>query len=113
MRGDAGAVTVEAAIAIAALTIVVALGVGCVFTTTMYIRCVDAARETARLAARGATVEAAAAGQRVAPSGARITLQEKGTHIVATVSVEVPLLPALDLTATAHAAKEPDGSDQW
>jgi Flp pilus assembly protein TadG len=48
-----GASTVEAAIAIAALVVVLVLCLAGVSAVLMQVRCVDAAREAARLAARG------------------------------------------------------------
>ena len=46
-------VTVEAAFAIAALVVVLVLCVSGLTAVSMQVRCVDAAREAARLAARG------------------------------------------------------------
>lgn len=71
------------------------------------IRCIDAAREAARLAARGDEPAALAAARRVAPTGAQIGLHRDGDFIVATVVVPAtPLLP-MHVDATGVAAIEP------
>ncbi|MDM4141072.1 TadE family type IV pilus minor pilin, partial [Mycobacterium sp. FLAC0960] len=61
MTGDAGTSTVEAALGIAALVVVLVLCLAGVTAVSMQVRCVDAAREAARLAARGDERSAAAA----------------------------------------------------
>ncbi|MHA3019017.1 TadE family type IV pilus minor pilin [Mycobacterium sp. BMJ-28] len=71
----------------------------------MQLRCVDAAREAARLAARGA--DGAAAAERVGPAGAVLDLRRDGGFIIARVSAKSPLLPGLTLAAEAVAAAEP------
>ena len=53
LSGEAGAVTVEAAFAIAALVAVLVLCLAGLTAVAMQVRCIDAAREAARLAARG------------------------------------------------------------
>ena len=53
LTGDRGAATVEAAFAIAALVVVLVLCAGGLTALSMQVRCIDAAREAARLAARG------------------------------------------------------------
>lgn len=80
-------------------------GIGAVLAQ---IRCVDAAREAARLAARGdeAAVQVA---QRVAPAGAQIGIRQDGEFITATVTVGAPGLPGLGLRAEAVAVVEPGG----
>ncbi len=108
--GDRGAVTVEAAIALAALLVVVVLCLGTLLAAAAQVRCVDAAREAARLAARGADAEAIPAALRVAPSGAQVSVRSDGDQVVAAVSVRVPLLPMLRLHADAVAVREPGES---
>ncbi|AQA23810.1 hypothetical protein BTZ20_5405 [Rhodococcus sp. MTM3W5.2] len=102
--------TVEAAIAIASITVVVVLCLGSFLAVSAHVRCVDAAREAARLVARGDRAEAIPAAQRVAPRGARITVREVDGFATAAVEVAVPLLPALDVSAEAVAAVEDPGS---
>ena len=50
---DRGAVTVEAALALCSLVVFLALAMGAIAAVTASVRCTDAARELARLAARG------------------------------------------------------------
>ncbi|MFC6010126.1 TadE family type IV pilus minor pilin [Nocardia lasii] len=99
--------TVEAAIALAALVCAIALCIGALFAAVTQVRCVDAARETARLAARGDTTNAVTAGRTVAPAGATVDLRTEGDRVVATVTATTPLLPGLRLRAEAVAATEP------
>jgi hypothetical protein len=74
------------------------------------VRCVDAARAGARLAARGepSGVVVAAAG-RLAPSGSRISTERAGSTVRVSVTAEVGLplsLPALSVRASAVADRE-------
>jgi hypothetical protein len=74
---------------------------------SMQVRCVDAAREAARLAARGDDGSAAVAAHRVAPDGAVVELRRDGELVVATVTARSPLLPGVTVAAEAVAAAEP------
>ncbi|NEW58155.1 pilus assembly protein TadE, partial [Nocardia cyriacigeorgica] len=58
LGNDSGAVTVEAAIALAAIVVAVVLCIGALLAASTQVRCIDAAREAARLAARGDSVNA-------------------------------------------------------
>lgn len=69
----------------------------------LQVRCVDAAREAARLAARG---DAAGAGGLV-PAGASLEVRHDGDYVVARVSGAVPLLPGLVIAGQAVAVAEP------
>lgn len=102
--------TVEAAIALAALIVVVVLCLGALMAAVAQVRCVDAAREAARLAARGAGADALPSALRVAPPGANVSIRSDGDHVIADVSVRAPLLPLLRLHAEAVAAREPGES---
>lgn len=104
---DEGMATVEAAIALAAIVAGMVLCLGALLATSAQIRCVDAAREAARLAARGDTAAAISTARRVAPPGADIAVSEDGNLIVATVTARTPLLPPIRLRASAVAAREP------
>jgi hypothetical protein len=108
--GERGAVTVEAAIALAALIVVVVLCLGALVAAVAQVRCVDAAREAARLAARGANGDALPTARRVAPPGADVSIRTDGDRVIAVVSARVPLLPLLRLRAEAVAAREPGES---
>ncbi|MGW4774687.1 TadE family type IV pilus minor pilin [Nocardia sp. NPDC004278] len=99
--------TVEAAIALAAIVVAVVLCVGALLAAATQVRCVDAAREAARLAARGDQANAVSAARRVAPPAADISLRSEGDRVVATVSGRSPLLPLLMLRAEAVASREP------
>lgn len=74
---------------------------------TMQVRCIDAAREAARLAARGDQGLAAATAQRIAPSGAGVQLRRDAGFVVATVTSRAALLPGITITGRAVSALEP------
>lgn len=73
----------------------------------MQVRCIDAAREAARLAARGDEAAAGVAARGVGPAGAALQLRRDGGFVVATVSGRSRLLPGVVITADAVAAAEP------
>jgi Flp pilus assembly protein TadG len=115
-REDRGAATAELALT---LPLLVAITVGLVWLLSVgaaQVRVVDAARETARAAARGdSTDEAVARGLQVAPPGSRVTLAEAGPggRVTAQVVGEVRgpgglfgFLPAVTVHAEAVAAGE-------
>ncbi|MEY8013982.1 TadE family type IV pilus minor pilin [Mycobacterium servetii] len=90
------------------MVVVLALCLGGVTAVSMQLRCVDAAREAARLAARGDQRSAFEAARRLAPAGARIQVRRDGDLFVATVVARSPLLPTLAIGAkTVSAAEEP------
>ncbi|GAA2056934.1 TadE family type IV pilus minor pilin [Williamsia deligens] len=107
---ERGMVTVEAAFAIAAIVAVVVLGVGAVLGVATHVRSVDAAREVARLAAADDD-SALARGRSVAPAGADISIAIDSDSVTARVRVRSPVLPGVELGATAVAAREPQGAD--
>ena len=72
---------------------------------SMHIRCVDAAREVARLAARGD--DGSNTARAMAPDGAAVQLRREGGHIIATVSARSALLPGITVAGQAVAAMEP------
>ena len=108
--GDRGGVTVEAAIGMAVFAMFLAVVLSGVSAMADQVRCVDAAREAARLAARGEQDEARTAVERIAPENAEVTITMTGEHIEVQVS-STPggLLPGLRLQAEAFAVREPDG----
>lgn len=108
---DRGGVTVEAAIALAAFVLVLAMTLGGVSAMADQVRCVDAAREAARLAARGEQDEAHSAAKRIAPRDAEVTITMNGEHIEVHVNATpaAGLLPGIHLHAEAFAVREPDG----
>ena len=105
-------VTAETAVVLPVLLLVLAAVVAAVVVVGAQVRCVDAAREGARAAARGddpAAVRALVAA--VAPDGAVTAVAVGGGQVRVTVSAEVaPLGPVslgVDVAATAVARLEP------
>jgi hypothetical protein len=70
------------------------------------VRCVDAAREAARLAARGDGSGLAAA-HAVAPAGAAVELRRHGGYFIARVTCRSSMLPGVVIAAEAVSAAEP------
>jgi hypothetical protein len=117
MRRDDGYATAEAAVALPALLVVLALAIGVLVSVGDQLRCVDAARVGARVAQRGDGDGAAEqAARRVAPQGARVTVIHRGDQVEVTVSDEVrpfgnalSLLPSVPVSARATAQVEGEG----
>ena len=97
----------EAAFGVAVLVVVLMLCLAGIAAMSMQVRCVDAAREAARLAARGDERSAIAAARGVAPGGAVVQLRRDGGFVVATVVARSNLLPVLHIAATGVSAVEP------
>jgi hypothetical protein len=87
--------------------VVLVLCLAGITAVSMQVRCVDAAREAARLAARGDEHSAVDVAGRIAPRGARVRVHRDGEFVVATVVAHSNLLPALDISARAVSAAEP------
>jgi Flp pilus assembly protein TadG len=113
-RSDDGAVTAETAVVLPVLVAVVLALTWLLSLAVTQVRVVDAARETARAAARDEPrAEAVDRGRRVAPNGSRITLEEDGSSVVATVQSDVRgpggllrFLPAVHVASRSIAARE-------
>lgn len=113
-RDDRGMVTAEAAIVIPVLLLVTVALAWLVTLGIAQVRCVDAAREAARLAARGEPADAVtAAAERAGPDGtqAHVDADEDTVtvRVEAAVVPDVPLLdqlPAVTLTAESTSARE-------
>jgi Flp pilus assembly protein TadG len=107
---ESGMVTVEAAIALCAFVTVLAMVLAGASMVLDQIRCTDAAREAARLVARGEQDRAADAVRHIAPSGATLAVTTNGDQI--TVAVQNPaaggLLPGVHVHADAYAVREPN-----
>lgn len=110
---ERGSVTAELATALPVLVVLLAVALAAVAAVTAQLRCVDAAREGARAAARGEPPARVAtlAGQ-VAPTGARVDVAAAGADTVAvTVTARVPfvgrLLAPITVQARAVALVEP------
>ncbi len=105
-------VTAETAVVLPVLLMVLAGAVAAVVVVGAQLRCVDAAREGTRAAARGdadgRVVELAAA---AAPDGARTDVAGDGETVRVTVSATVsplgPLPWRVEVTASATAVREP------
>lgn len=108
---DRGAVTVEAALALCSLVTVLAFVLAAVSAVAAQLRCVDAAREAARLTARGEQARAEQLAHRIAPRGATVAVTVHGDEILARVSANpvAGLLPGIDIGAEAAAVMEPVG----
>jgi Flp pilus assembly protein TadG len=106
---DRGAVTVEAALALCSLVTVLALMLAAVSAVAAQLRCVDAAREAARLTARGEQDRAEQLARRIAPRGATVAVTVQGDEVIAQVSANpvAGLLPGIDVRAEAVAVMEP------
>jgi uncharacterized membrane protein YjjB (DUF3815 family) len=89
------------------LVVVLILCAAGLTAVSMQVRCVDAAREAARLAARGDEGSASGAAKGIAPEGAAMRLRRDGQFVIATVTAISPLLPGITIAAEAIAAAEP------
>jgi hypothetical protein len=98
---------VEAALGVVTLVAVLVLCLAGVTAVSMQVRCIDAAREAARLAARGDERSAVSAARGIAPGGARVQLRRDGEFVVATVTAHSNLLPRLGISASGVSAVEP------
>lgn len=98
-------VTVEAALALGALTTVALLLLAGFAAVLGHIRCLDAAREAARLTAAGQPGAAEAVVQRIAPRGAHLAIRRSGDGITAEVTADT--LGGFHLDAFAYAVAEP------
>ena len=109
-RDDEGFATAEAAVAMPALLAVLALAVGVVVSVGGQLRCVDAARAAARVAARGdSDASARSAALLVAPRGAHVTIRHHGGVVEVEVTARVlttHVLPAVPVQARADAEEE-------
>ncbi|MGH3722812.1 MAG: TadE family type IV pilus minor pilin [Mycobacterium sp.] len=97
----------EAAFGIAALVSVLVLCSAGIQAVSMQVRCVDASREAARLAARGDEADARSVAHRIAPRGAALEVRRDGDYVVARVKATSRLLPAITIAAESVSAMEP------
>lgn len=108
MRADRGAVTVEAAIALGALTAFFMLLIGGLVAMADQLRCADAAREAARLVARGQPESAERAVREIGPAGAEFVVRPEGDAVTVEVAARARVLPGLRLNGHAYAVYEPE-----
>ncbi|HTF48787.1 MAG TPA: TadE family type IV pilus minor pilin [Pseudonocardia sp.] len=99
--------TVEAALALCSLVLVLALAIGAVAAAGAQLRCMDAAREAARLVARGEPDRARHAAEAIAPGGARVDIRIVGDEVTVQVSRGVDQLPGLSVSGRALGVLEP------
>jgi Flp pilus assembly protein TadG len=114
-RRDGGMATAELAVVLPALVLVVVAALTAVSVLLAQLRCVDAAREGARAAARGEPAEVArSAAARVAPAAAAVDIRPDGDVVRVTVSATAGrkggLLPTFRVTATAVAQREAESA---
>ena len=115
-RRESGAVTAETAVALPLIVVFTLSMAWLVSLGLTQVRALDAARETARAAARSdGTREAIALGRRVAPAGSQISVGHGEGTVVVTVSSPVrgPAglfghLTGFRVRAEAVAAQEPE-----
>jgi hypothetical protein len=99
---------VEAALALCSLVLVLALAVGAVAAAGAHLRCVDAAREAARLVARGEPDRARRAAESIAPSGASVAIQVAGDEVTVQVAIDnAGRIPGLTVSGRALGVLEP------
>lgn len=110
--GDRGMVTVETAVALAAFVTVLMIGIGAVIAVLDQVRCVDAAREAARLVARGEPERAGDAVRRIAPAAAHLVVHTAGDEITVHVTAEplAGMLPGVHDDGVAYAVREPSAA---
>ena len=114
-RDETGAVTAETAVAVPLIAVFTLSMAWLVSIGITDVRAIDAARETARVAARSdSSGEATSLGRRVAPDGSHISVSRSGGAVVARVSrpVRGPAglfgrFASFHVTAEAVAAEEP------
>ncbi|CAL9495048.1 hypothetical protein SUDANB121_03336 [Nocardiopsis dassonvillei] len=109
---DRGAVTVEFALTLPALLLVLALAVGAVTAAEARLACGDAARVGARSLARGESeAQAGELARGAAPAGARVDLRRDGETARVTVTARVRFgrvhLHTLEVSGTAAVLLEP------
>lgn len=113
-RSDDGYVTAEAAVVLPALVVLLGACLWAIAVAGAQVRCVDAARDAARAAARGEPDSAvAAAAKEAGPPGCDVEVTHEGDHVVVTVRARVgpatgalAAIPAPIAQATAVAESE-------
>jgi Flp pilus assembly protein TadG len=112
-RRDGGMATAELAVALPVLVLVVAAAMTAVSVLLAQLRCVDAAREGARAAARGEPIEVVrSVTGRAAPAGAVVEVTTTGDEVSVQVSARAGVvggrLPTFQVGDTAVALREPE-----
>ncbi|HZB48304.1 MAG TPA: TadE family type IV pilus minor pilin [Mycobacteriales bacterium] len=107
--------TAELAVALPVLVVLVAAAMTAISVLAAQLRCVDAAREAARAAARGeSTAVVRSLAQRSGPDGSEVQVAAGDREVQVTVSAVADpvggLLPSIDVHATAVALREPEST---
>src|SRR5829696_4329599 len=89
------------------------MAIGAVAAVAASLRCTDAARELARLAARGEADRGRAVAARLAPTGARIVLQIRGDEAVAEVTAPPVRLLPVHVRGKAVPCSNPVSRGSW
>jgi hypothetical protein len=109
-RTEAGAVTAELAVLLPVLLTLFLLALWSVGAVISNVRCIDAARDTARAAARGEPAQSAQSiGQRSAPANASITLTRRANDIQVTVTATHRWAGFLSIPVKAQATVQSEG----
>ncbi|WP_296143800.1 MULTISPECIES: Rv3654c family TadE-like protein [unclassified Pseudonocardia] len=103
--------TVEAAIALGVLVVVALAAMGAVLAVVAAVRCTDAAREAARLAARGEPDRGRVVAAQLAPPGAVVEIGTRGDDVVVSVTAFAVRPFPFRVSGRAVAATEPGGPD--
>ena len=90
---DRGAVAAEFAVALPALVLVIALGVGALSAGSRQVRLQDAVADAARLAAREEDPGRAAGAVTSAVPGASVEITARGDLVCVSAAVDAPPLP--------------------
>lgn len=98
----------EAAFAVASIVVVLVLCAGAVATLVLNIRCIDAAREVARVVARSGQAADETTWGAVIPDGAQTSVRIDGEWVVARVEARAPL-PTIRIVVEATAMLEDPG----
>lgn len=113
---ERGSVTAEAAVLLPVLFVVLAATIGVLLCVAAQLKCVDAARAAARVAARGdADALVRSTAERLSPSEATVGIYPAGDTVEVVVSARVRpfgnvlrVLPPIAVSGRAVAAVEPD-----
>ncbi|MEU2972304.1 TadE family protein [Nocardiopsis alba] len=109
---ERGSVTMETAMVLPALLVVLTIGLGGVGAANAQLSCADAARIGARALARGETPERARSlAEEVAPAGARVDLTTESSTALVSVSAAFRLgpewAPTVEVAGDASVPLEP------
>jgi hypothetical protein len=116
-RPDDGYVTAEAAVILPALVVLLGAALWAIAVASAQVRCVDAARDGARAAARGEPGSAVVAAAKLAgPPGCDVEVSHEGDRVMVAVRARVgpasgalAAIPAPEAEATAVAVSEGAG----